>query len=60
MNTDLLPVPGEFADESHFGYFLTMLRVDWGSLTAREAKAFKKKYPLMASAIEGVLKYDRR
>jgi len=51
--------PGEYTREDWHGYYVTLLRIWWGTLPLRESRRYRKKQPVLVSAIEGILKHDR-
>lgn len=40
------------ASRAYRAYFLTLLRVEWGQMTPREARRFRRRYPLIAFSLK--------
>lgn len=51
---------GSWTPDDHFNYYLTALKIAWGTKSPREAKRMRKRDQFLVLAIEGVIKYDRR
>jgi hypothetical protein len=56
--TSSLPnVPGKSAREVWLGYYITLLRIWWGTCPPRKARKLRKQEPELVSVIEGILKH---
>ena len=51
--------PGEYTREDWHGYYVTLLRIWWGTCPPRKARKLRRQEPDLVSAIEGILKHDR-
>lgn len=45
--------------DARLGYYRTLLKMAWGSMSPRQLKRLKKRELLLFLAIEGIMKYDR-